>query len=371
MLRGKHFTPDKEKTMNHLKNKLNEYEREADLLTSKPLEDGSKRARLQFLLSAISLMKRELGVNNHTRTTSSDPLAFRKAFLSDAAQRTYTPLSESADSQLIPSDFEMTLKSLMLSDGPLFAGSPILTNFYKKQMQPEKVAVSDDLSATGYILTENAGAATSEAELTLSGISIGSASKNYSSGLLLASTSLVDDVASWSSMEQVILKAVSARLSRIQNTTNLSALKTALALNSSAAVAGSVSTIGSQDIPKLVSAVGAAYRSGAAFVMSPAIQSLIALMVDANGRREYKHILEPQPTLLGYPVYIIASGAATDILFGDWSYLYTKSTPVEMRVLPEKFVDLGFYAYLLQERAEAKWSVATTSDSPVKYLTFA
>lgn len=344
------------------------YSEEADRL-SQGTPTAQTRERLKFLLSAMATM-REFGMHNEPRTASGDALAFRKMFLSDAAQRTYTPLSESADGQLIPSDFEMTLKSLMLSDGPLFAGSPILTNFYKKQMQPEKVAVSDDLSATGYVLTENSGSATSEAELTLSGITIGNGSKNYSSGLLLASTSLVDDVASWSSMEQVIQKAVSARLSRIQNATNLSALKTSLAANTSAAIAAAGSGVAAGDIRLLISSVGAAYRPTASFVMSPAMQRSISAIVDDNGRQEYRNILDPNPTLQNYPVYIINAGASTDIMFGDFSFVYTKSTPVEMRVLRERFVDSGYYAYILQERAEAKWSVATTSDSPVKYLTF-
>jgi len=280
-MRDNHFTQQgKHKTMNHLQNKLQSFQEEADRLTQQPL-DGTKRARLQFLLSAISTMKKEFPSQ---RTASSDPLEFRKKFFSDVARRTYAPLSESADGQLIPSDFEMTLKSLMLSDGPLFAGSPILTNFYKKQMQPEKVAVSDDLSATGFVLTESLGAANSEAELTVSGIGIGSASKNYSSGLLLASTSLADDVSSWASMEQVILKAVSARLSRVQNSTNLAALKTALALNSSAALAGGGATITAANVYSLVSAVGAAYRTSpsAAFVMSPAHQAKWSVSATSN-----------------------------------------------------------------------------------------
>jgi HK97 family phage major capsid protein len=359
--------------MNHLQNKLYAYESEADTLTKQPL-DGTKRARLQFLLSAISTLKRELGVNNEPRTASSDPLEFRKKFFSDVAQRTYAPLSESGgNGQLVPSDTEMTLKNLMLADGPLFAGSPILTNFYKKVMQPEKIAVSDDLSGTGFVLTENLGAATSEAELTgVTGITIGSNSKNFSSGLLLASTNLVEDVASWSSMEQIILKAVGARLSRIQNSTNLAALKAALALNSSAAVAGGGSTITASNVYALVSAVGAAYRTSpsAAFVMSPAMQTSIgALTATGSGLREFPDVLDAQPSILDYPVYVIASGAATDLMFGDFSYLYTKSTPVEMRVLRERFVDAGYYGYILQERAQAVWSVATTSASPVKYIT--
>src|ERR1700730_3458627 len=158
--------------MNHLQNRLQSFQEEADRLTQQPL-DGTKRARLQFLLSAISTMKKEFP--SQRTASSGDPLAFRKVFLSDASQRYYTPLSESADGQLIPSAFEVTLKSLMLSDGPLYAGSPLLTNFYVKTMQPAKIAMSDDLSSTGFVLTENTGATTSEAELSgVSGVTIGS-----------------------------------------------------------------------------------------------------------------------------------------------------------------------------------------------------
>ena len=37
-----------------------------------------------------------------------------------------------------------------------------------------------------------------------------------------------------------------------------------------------------------------------------------------------------------------------------------------MRVLRESFRSNGYYGYLLSERAEMKWSVASTTDSPVK-----
>jgi hypothetical protein len=70
-------------------------------------------------------------------------------------------------------------------------------------------------------------------------------------------------------------------------------------------------------------------------------------------------------------VHIINSAASADILFGDFSFITGKSTPVEMRVLHERFRDQGQYGYIMAERAEAKWSVASSSDSPVKYLSFA
>jgi HK97 family phage major capsid protein len=360
------------KKMNHqLNNKLLRYEQEADAITSKPM-DGTSRARLQFLLAAISTVKREFGAVSD-RAVSSDQMEFRKVFLSDLARRTYVPLSESGNGQtLIPSAFELTLKNMMLSDGPFFAGSPLLTNFYAEKMLPAKIAVADDLGSTGFVLTENSGSATSEAELVgISGVTIGSSSKNYSTGLLLASTQLVDDVTSFASMEQVIQTAASQRLSRIQNATFLSALKTSLAANSSSAVAAGGSAITAANVYSLASAVGSAYRRNAVFVMSPAQQTAIgALTATGSGLREFPNVLDAEPSILGYAVHTIAAASTNDCLFGDFSFLFTKSTPVRLQVLRERFVDQGFYGYILQERADAKWSVATTSDSPVKYLVF-
>lgn len=106
--------------------------------------------------------------------------------------------------------------------------------------------------------------------------------------------------------------------------------------------------------------------------MSPAMQTaLSALKMSDSGQREFPQVLEAQPTLLGYPVYIISQADDDDFFLGDWSYLYSKSTPVLLRVLRERFILSGYYGYLLSERADVKWSVAATSDSPVKYLTFA
>jgi HK97 family phage major capsid protein len=205
----------------------------------------------------------------------------------------------------------------------------------------------------------------------LSATTIGNNSSNFSTGILLASTSLAEDVAP-ETFEDIVQKAAAPRLSRIQNSTFFSSLKTALAANSSAAVSAAGSSIAKGDPETLVAAVGAAYRSnGAAFLMSPAMQKAISLIVDDNSRPVYRHILEAQPTLLNYPVYTVASASPNDCLFGDYSYIFCKSTPVQLRVLRERFLLDGYYGYILNERAEAKWAVASTSDSPVKSLTFA
>jgi len=364
----KHFKTEKEIEM---KTQYQRYEAEADQLSQvKPTPQS--RARLQFLLSSMATL-REFGMQNSDspRTASNGAADFRKKFLSQEA-RVYTPLNETNNGQIIPSDFEVRLKNLMLADGPLFAGSTLLTSIYAKTMTPTKVAVSDDLAQPGIIAGENV-ALTNDAELTgLSGITVGNASSRFSTGMLLASVSLAEDVAP-ESFEQIVMKAASSRLSRIQNATFLASLKTALALNSSAAVAAGGASITAANVYSLVSAVGAAYRTSpsAAFIVSSAKQTAIGALVTAGGgEREFPEILSANPTLLGYPVFVVAAAAAADILFGDFSYLYCKSTPVELRVLRERFRADGFYGYLLSERAEGKWSVSATSNSPVKYLTF-
>jgi HK97 family phage major capsid protein len=355
-------------------------QKELDVLLAKKVMSATEKKQADILLSKVSQLRdhqlRQARVASLAKEAGL-PVAvaenggsdFRTKFLSEQF-RTYAALSESTGAALIPSAFEVKLKSLMIADGPLFAGSPLLTNIYAKAMQPGKVAVSDDLAQPGIIASENT-ALTDDAELTgLSGVSIGGNSNRYSTGILLASVGLAEDQAAAATMEDLIAKAASARLSRIQNSTNLAALKTALALNSSAAVAASGGSIADNDVYTLISAVGAAYRGTACFIMSKAKQSALGALKSTSGKRLFPHVLDAKPTLVGYDVYIISAAATDDILFGDFSYIFTKSTPIEMRVLRERFRTQGYYGYLLSERAEAKYIVASTSDSPVKYLTF-
>jgi len=76
-----------------------------------------------------------------------------------------TPLSDSTGGGLIPSDFEIRLKNLMLAEWPLFAGSPLLTNIFSKSMTATKIAVSDDTASDGIVVNENS-SLTDDAELT-------------------------------------------------------------------------------------------------------------------------------------------------------------------------------------------------------------
>ena len=349
------------------------YSDEADSL-SKGTPTPQTRERLKFLLSAMATM-REFNMHEEAeavvRAASQSASAFRARFFSEEATRSYVPLSESTGASLIPGDFEVQLKQAMVADGPLFAGSPLITSMYVKTMTGTKIAVNADSNA-GSIAVENVGFPTDDAELTgLSGVTIGNTSKNFSSGIVLASTSLAADAPTF---EQTILKAVSPRLSRIQNLTILGLLKTALALNSSAAVAAAGSTIAADDAYTLASAVGSQYRasSQAAWIMSPAKQTALgALKTSSGGQREFPNVLASEPSLLGFPVHIIAQASDDDIFLGDWSYLYSKSTPVLMKILQERFVVQGFYGFLLSERVDVAWAASENADCPVKYLTFA
>jgi len=242
-------------------------------------------------------------------------------------------------------------------------------NFYPTNMAPSKVPVADDTGSSGFILVENAGAGADEAEVSgFSSVTFGK--KFFSTGIMLVSDELVQDISSWTTTETLVARTTAARLSRIQNATWLAALKTALALNSGASVAGAgTGTIVGSDVPNLISKVSQAYHPNSAFVMSPSIQRLLSLVVDSAGRYVYRHILDPQPTLQNYPVHVVAAASTNDILFGDFSFAMAKSLPLEVKTLTQRFAELGYLGVLVGQRADFQWSAASTSDSPVKYLT--
>ncbi len=341
--------------------------RAESLLQKKPYtqEDNALFNSLIRLSDAMILD----GESSSTDEQRKASLRFRELLLSE--KRTYTPLSTGADGQLIAQGFEANVKNLMIADGPLFAGSPLLTNFPAKNMAPSKTIAADDLSSTGFVLTENVGAGANEAEITFSGVTFG---KNFfSTGLMLVSSELVQDLSSWTTAEQLIAKTTAARLSRIQNATWLAALKTALALNAGASLHAGAANVTAANIYALISNVGAAYRTSpsAAFLMSPTQQTALGALITAGSNtREFPDILSAKPTLVGYPVHIVAASAASDLLFGDFSFAMAKSMPMEVKTLHQRFAADGYMGVLVGQRADLQWSVSTTSNSPVKTLLF-
>jgi HK97 family phage major capsid protein len=345
--------------------------RAESILERKPLthEDTALFNSLMKLSDAM-LVESESSVDEQRKAS----LRFREVLSGSREFRTYSPLATGADGQIIAAAFEDKIKSLMISAGPLYAGSPALSNFYadNNKMQPTKFPVCDDTASTGFVLTENTGAGADEAEINFSGVSFGGG-KFFSTGVILVSTSLVEDLSSWSTTEALVQKTASQRLSRIMNSTWLPLLKTALAANSSAPVAAAGSSPVTADVYTLVASVEPSYKASpnAGFLMSRAMQNTLGqLILTGSYLQAFKHVLDAQPTLLGYPVFVSSGASSTDLIFGDLSYAYSKSTPLQLKTLNERFVLDGYIGLLLGKRADFQWSVSTTSDSPVKYLTF-
>jgi hypothetical protein len=162
---------------------------QANQLVNKPgTYSKEDNARVESLLRLADALAVDPVVTDEKREATK---YFRDLILGPEI-RTYTPMSTSADSQLIAQGFERDIKLLMIADGPLFAGSSLLSNVYAKSMNPSKLPVSDDLSSTGFVQTENTGPANNEAELNFSSVIFGS--KTFSSGIILVSTSLSEDL---------------------------------------------------------------------------------------------------------------------------------------------------------------------------------
>jgi hypothetical protein len=105
--------------------------------------------------------------------------------------------------------------------------------------------------------------------------------------------------------------------------------------------------------------------------MSPAQQTAIGALITAGSNaREFPDVLSAQPKIRGYDVHVVAAAAASDILFGDFSYAMAKSMPLEIKTLTERFALDGYIGVLIGQRADLQWSVPTTSNSSVKYLIF-
>src|SRR5260370_40892214 len=107
---------------------FNRYKEEADKLTQ-GTQTPQTRARLQFLLSAMSAMKEFQ--SPEARANSFDEQRKASLRLRDAVmgeRRTYSPMSDSGQPALIAADFSSTMAQLMMSSGPLYFGSPLLTN---------------------------------------------------------------------------------------------------------------------------------------------------------------------------------------------------------------------------------------------------
>jgi HK97 family phage major capsid protein len=312
------------------------------------------------------------GEPRNTDEQRAASLRFRETLRLGEA-RTYSPMTTSGQPQIIPQDFSDKMAQLMLAAGPLYFGSPVLTNIERTNLEPLKVPVSTDLNQ-GYFQTE-AGAVT-EQELGFDKVSLGK--NTVSSGIILLSTELVEDISSWTSVEALIQRTAAARLSRKQNSAFLASLQTALAANSSASVAAAGSTLAYGDLTNLVAGVNAQYRysESAGFIMNSNTAKAISNLKDSQNRPLFKKILAPEPELMDYPVYVsdyaqdIGSGNSP-IVFGSLEYIYSRHVPgFELQVLRQRFIaDGGYQAVILRQRGDIQYSVPSASESAIKMLT--
>jgi HK97 family phage major capsid protein len=290
--------------------------------------------------------------------------------------RTYSGLDTTGGSSFISQQFEKSLVQMELSAGPLFGGSPAIGNIETAKGGALKMPVCDDLSNNGYVQTEQG--APTEAEMALAQVSEGVTT--FSSGIVLLSIELSQD-ANWPSGEQIILNAISKRLGRIQNSTFLASLMTALSSNSSATITPQApGAISETDVLKLVASVNASYRYSdkAGFLLNSNTALALAELKSTTGDdlRIFKNILDSKPTLLGYPVYISdfaddIGSSKTPLFFGAWDYVYSRHIPgIDLQVMQQRYVEQGSIGLIARKRADLKYSVPSTSDSAIKMLKF-
>jgi HK97 family phage major capsid protein len=339
------------------------------ILQSKPLTH-EHTALFNGLMKLSDVMLVD-GEQTNTEASRAASLRVRDAILGEA--RTYSPMSDSGQPQLIAADFSAQMAQLMLSAGPMYFGSPVLTSIERSNLSPTKIPVSTDLGV-GYDQTEAGN--TTEQELNFSSVNL---SKNtISSGIILVSQDLCVDLESWTTVEALIQRTASARLSRRQNQKFIPLLVTNLAANSSASIASATTgLLGGDDIASLVASVNGQYRSSASagFLLNSDTARQIFNIKDSEGMRMFKHVLDPKPTLLGYPVFVsdYADSIATGnrpLIFGAWSYVYSRHVPgFELQVMKERFSLDGYQGIIIRQRGDIQYSVPSTSESALKMVT--
>lgn len=120
-------------------------------------------------------------------------------------------------------------------------------------------------------------------------------------------------------------------------------------------LAGNV--LGPQSLAKMVKGVDAAYWGNAAWYFSPAQLVNEQNLADSYGRPLYPSLQQSSPTLLGFPVRVVASGPALTAsttggpVFGDLGAAFVKRQvrTAEVQTLVERYADarqIGYYGYL-------------------------
>jgi HK97 family phage major capsid protein len=113
-------------------------------------------------------------------------------------------------------------------------------------------------------------------------------------------------------------------------------------------------------IGKMVQAVDSAYWPNAAFYFSPAQFVAQLNLADSYGRPLYESLQQAEPTLMGFPVHIVAetpaltASTAGGPVFGDLSIAMVRRRvdSADLMVLDQRYADarqIGYYGYVRQD----------------------
>jgi HK97 family phage major capsid protein len=365
--------------MNQYVKLLADVSREMEQLSLRSSLTSQEDRRLTYLTSQAatyrSLLAAENG-NGETRAKAAgqaeERAALRRILRTNGEYRTYAPMNTSTDASVIPQGFIRRIAEAQKASGPLYLGSPILTDVSGGETGPTKLVTLDDTTSVGYVLTEN-GAETQENPALLKNVT--STLTRFGSGMVNYSMELSVDA--FEQIEKALGNALGQRLGRIQNSTFLASLMTSLEANSSAAVdTETAGVISYSDVVSLVSSVNAAYRqsSSAGFLLSSATAlALSKIEAATSGLPIFRHVLDAKPSIFNFPVYIsdYADSIATGnkpIIFGDFSTLCVRGTEMLITVLTERYIDVGQYAVMAHVRADLQNTIQSTSDAALKYL---
>ena len=365
---------------------------ELDALTRTPGKlNPEQQKRSSYLLAKISALKSGSLVTDEERNAKADAIAKEfgidpnvsgeqrasqelRSFI-NGETRTYAALTTTANGALVPVQFEKQLVMTAMAAGPLVAGSTACSEVQTPTGAARKMPLTDDLSNAGFVQTE-AGSPT-EAEIALSQDSLGTSI--FSSGIVVLSNELLQDADWIVTGEKVLQGTLGKRLGRIQNSTFLAALMTALAANSSASVAAAGSSLAYSDLTNLVGSVNAQYRYSekAGFLMNSSTQKAIANLKDSQLRPLFADVMASRPKLMDYPVFVSdyadsITSTKNPILFGDWSYVFIRHVPgIELQVMSQRFMEQYSTGFIARKRADLQYAVPTTADSAIKMLHFA
>jgi HK97 family phage major capsid protein len=337
---------------------LQRYQQEADEIT-KQNQTPQTRARLQFLISAMSIMKREFNdtaVSDREEARNARAEKAFEAYLRSADSseiRTYSPETTSTASVLIPNQWAgKYLDRLKAFVGIRQAGADLLTT---KVGGPWKYPFSDDTANNGERLNETDPVTLANPTFSLNTLN----TFRYTGKGVQVSNELVDDIGF--DLSGYLQDMFAKRVGRITNTefTNGASGGPTGVLPSITNVQNAVAAT-SVTVADLVSAqnIDAGYLDGAVYMFSPGVERVLKAMVaTASGLRIFPEMKDKM--LLGYPYALNTAMPASftanaqAVAFGNFKrgVLIRDVAPL-LVVSNERFGEFGMTYYSLTHRQD-------------------